>query len=70
VIRNPFRRRSGKTYVWAGADDRWYWKHVAANGREDNGGEQGYASRRYARKKARAAYPRATIVVLRKGEAP
>lgn len=48
---------SGRLYVWQGRNGRWYWKHVARNGREDNGSEQGYASRAYARRKALAIYP-------------
>lgn len=66
-----FRRRPGKTYVWQSSKNKkWYWKHVARNGQQDNGSEQGYASRRYARKKAQNAYPRANILVVKESELP
>jgi hypothetical protein len=53
---------AGKTYVWQSPKNgRWYWRHVARNGREDNGAEQGFASKPYAKRKARNAYPNAKI---------
>lgn len=65
--------RPGKNIVWQSPrNGRWYWRHVAANGRVDDGNEQGngYATRFWARFKARRSRPDATTVVLPKGETP
>lgn len=64
---------AGRNIVWRSPrNGRWYWRHVAANGRIDDAGEQGngFASRRYARLKARRSRPDATTIVLPEGETP
>lgn len=55
-IRDLFRRK-GTLVVYRGGDGKWYWRHVSRNGKTDNASEQGYATRRYARRKALDNYP-------------
>lgn len=64
-LRNLFQLRKGKPVVYQSPDDcKWYWRHVARNGKIDDASEQGYASSSYARYKAEQVFPRAKGTVL------
>lgn len=48
--------------VYRGRDGLWYWNVKARNHKVVDASEQGYRARWYATRKARRAYPDATLV--------
>lgn len=62
--------RPGRIEFFEGKSGKWYWRHVAANGKVVADGGQGYSDRSGVRRGARRRMPEGTPLVFAKGGSP